>query len=342
MNVLNFSQNIKDCVANLLALSDYTKNIRLDPIYGGGNNRAYLITTDNEHYFLKHYYQDKYDSRHRLKVEFSFSTFAWNHGISCIAKPISCDENNSIAIYEYIQGRKLSVDEIGDKEIKQALDFIIKLNEKRVDLSAQNLSSASEACFSLSQHIHLIDKRIEKLAHIIINDDIDNEVDEFIRLDLVHHWEHLKNEMYSKLSTDFLNYQNKEIEERILSPSDFGFHNALLKHEHDIRFFDFEYAGWDDPAKLVCDFFCQPAVSVPEKYFSEFTNTISILTINPELFFNRMQWLLPLTRIKWCCIILNCFLPDRKAQKQFSLSITDEYRVGQIIKARNLFDLARN
>ena len=25
-------------------------------------------------------------------------------------------------------------------------------------------------------------------------------------------------------------------------------------------FIDFEYAGWDDPSKLICDFFCQPAV----------------------------------------------------------------------------------
>ena len=38
-------------------------------------------------------------------------------------------------------------------------------------------------------------------------------------------------------------------ETRCLSPSDFGFHNALLEATGKLRFVDFEYAGWDDPAK---------------------------------------------------------------------------------------------
>ena len=44
---------------------------------------------------------------------------------------------------------------------------------------------------------------------------------------------------------------------RCLSPSDFGFHNALLRGRpgvpgaRDWVFLDFEYFGWDDPAKTV-------------------------------------------------------------------------------------------
>ena len=56
------------------------------------------------------------------------------------------------------------------------------------------------------------------------------------------------------------------LEDRCLSPSDFGFHNALQSAAR-LSFIDFEYAGWDDPAKLVCDFFCQPAVPVPQEYW---------------------------------------------------------------------------
>ncbi len=41
----------------------------------------------------------------------------------------------------------------------------------------------------------------------------------------------------------------------IVSPSDFGFHNALLDDGGAISFLDFEYSGRDDPAKLDLRFF---------------------------------------------------------------------------------------
>ena len=42
-------------------------------------------------------------------------------------------------------------------------------------------------------------------------------------------------------------------EERCISPSDFGLHNAI-RTAADIRFIDFEFAGWDDPAKALVNF----------------------------------------------------------------------------------------
>ena len=63
--------------------------------------------------------------------------------------------------------------------------------------------------------------------------------------------------------------------ERCLSPSDFGFHNAILANDGRLRFIDFEYAGWDDPSKLICDFFCQPAVPAPPQAFDRFATAIA-------------------------------------------------------------------
>ena len=54
----------------------------------------------------------------------------------------------------------------------------------------------------------------------------------------------------------------------ILSPSDFGFHNVIKKNKK-LFFFDFEYAGMDDPVKLISDFICQPdyQLSKQQSYF---------------------------------------------------------------------------
>ena len=54
---------------------------------------------------------------------------------------------------------------------------------------------------------------------------------------------------------------NLVLDERIpgsdirLSPSDFGFHNALEDKNGTLIFMDFEYAGPDHPGKIVCDLF---------------------------------------------------------------------------------------
>jgi hypothetical protein len=120
-------------------------------------------------------------------------------------------------------------------------------------------------------------------------------------------------------------------DERILSPSDFGFHNAL-EDGGTIRFFDFEYAGWDDPAKMVCDFFCQPRVPVPIAYWRDFTEGAGLRADA----IRRAELLLPAYRLKWCCILLNDFLPEGRARREFAGGAApDEARLAsQLAKSR--------
>ena len=76
-------------------------------------------------------------------------------------------------------------------------------------------------------------------------------------------WELVKNE-------DVFSDEILAVDKRCLSPSDFGFHNSILDDNGRYYFLDFEYSGWDDPAKMVSDFFLQPAVSVSFEYFDDF------------------------------------------------------------------------
>jgi len=103
-----------------------------------------------------------------------------------------------------------------------------------------------------------------------------------------------------------------------LSPSDFGFHNSLIDEAGRFTFIDFEYAGRDDPAKLICDFFCQPALPVPLIHYERFAGRIfdglELSAPHPA----RCRSLLDAYRIKWVCIILNDFLPVGAARRAFA------------------------
>jgi hypothetical protein len=120
-----------------------------------------------------------------------------------------------------------------------------------------------------------------------------------------------------------------------VSPSDFGFHNAF-QTKRGLVFFDFEYAGWDDPAKMACDFFCQPELPAPVSAFEGFLNATLLPEWNPEAYARRVRLLLPAYRVKWACIILNVFLSAHVARRQFAdpTLASPEARERQWAKAR--------
>jgi thiamine kinase-like enzyme len=111
---------------------------------------------------------------------------------------------------------------------------------------------------------------------------------------------------YELSSHDF----NKQLEDEflILSPVDFGFHNALVKNQ-ELVFLDFEYFGLDDSTHLIGDVVLHPGMNIAEddkKYFAE----ISLELLSRKDPFNRARYhaLMPLYALRWACIILNPFL----------------------------------
>ena len=126
-----------------------------------------------------------------------------------------------------------------------------------------------------------------------------------------------------------------------VSPSDFGFHNALKTPDGRTRFFDFEYAGWDDPARMLCDFFCQPAVPAPLDYLVRFAASVSADSEEPDAMLARIRLLFPVYRIKWCCILLNDFLRVGDRRRRFALSDdAQERKASQLAKARLALEAA--
>ncbi len=340
MQTLEVNLQLKDVLMRMLNEPDENCDFIIEKIIGGGNNRSYKVIVNSKPYFLKHYYAD---NRKRLATDYNFSYFAFEDGIRCIAKPIAFDEDKSIALYDYISGRKISSGELCDNAIKQAIGFILELNRNRFSANALKLPIASEACFSLLEHVQLVDERVNALEDFSVEDAIDPRALDVVQNRLVSIWQKIRKNILEKNSEQIECVLG--LEERILSPSDFGFHNALLVGESDYNFFDFEYAGWDDPAKLVADFFLQPSVQVPMVYFADFACSIANLTKNPIATEKRIKILFPLFSLKWSCIVLNCFTKSHLLRKKFVNIVNDDFRRAQIVKAEKILDLiegARN
>lgn len=307
-------------------------NATLARLSGGGNNRTYRLVVEGRSHLLKHYFSSPGDTRDRLKAEFDFSAFAWRRGLRCLPEPLGRDDARHVGLYEFIEGRKLEPGEVGMAEVTQALAFLQDLNRHRGEGGAQQLPEASEACFSLAAHGQMLDRRLARLRGIEPTGPLHGEVRAFVEAELVPLWTHLKERLARGTEAPL------PASARILSPSDFGFHNALRHPDGRLTFLDFEYAGWDDPAKTVCDFFCQVALPVPPEAQAMFSQGVAADLPEPEALLARIEALMPLYRLKWICIVLNAFLPVSRERRAFAAEETRSKDLQQFERAKGLLE----
>lgn len=308
----------------------------IELIKTGGNNQALKLRIDQDIFFVKHYFSDKKASRNRGLHEHLFSSYLWSQRVRCIPEPILYSEELDIAFFSFLDGSHIS-SVPDDAHIEQALAFFRDINLFRNSEGAGRLPVAAEGCFSIASHLETVRKRMERLLGLQCSLEIDIEARDFVHDQLHPTWKELSGFLSSSQGDIGSEIPN---DLRCLSPSDFGFHNAI-ELEGRLYFLDFEYAGWDDPAKTMCDFFCQPKHPVPEKYLERVLDAISDgLSIDRTYLKNRFQLLLPVYAVKWCTIFLNDFLLDGDSRRVFAgdADSTTRKRI-QLQKAKDFFSM---
>ena len=306
----------------------------------GGNNQVCRAVVGKSNFLLKHYFWHPDDQRDRMQAELAFMHLAWRNGISAIPKIIGYDYEQRFGLFEYIEGRKLRSDEISTRHIKSILSFFVTLNQYRRTTAAQVLAQASEACFSIRDHLTCVEGRLSRLLEVDSSDTITEKAIIFSTESMSDTWLNIRETAIHKALSLGIDIDRKLSQPDIcLSPSDFGFHNAILTPKAELKFFDFEYAGWDDPAKMVCDFFCQPAIPVPEKYFQMVMAKLKTVFSEPDPIMARIELLMPVYRMKWCCILLNEFLPVGFKRRFFAQNTRPlNHRRLQLEKAKAYFN----
>ncbi|MBU1042271.1 MAG: aminoglycoside phosphotransferase family protein [Proteobacteria bacterium] len=288
---------------------------QLEPLLGGRNNRAFVLRAGTSCAFFKAYFRHPDDPRDRLRSELAFLAHAETMGIEAVTRVLGHNREAGLALFSFVQGRRLHPGEVRCPQVAAALDFYLALNTLPAELP-----NASEACFSLRQHLDCVERRVGRLARAAAKGRMRADAAGFVATDLSPAWERLRRSILADapklLGTDFDAPLAPDL--RRASPSDFGFHNALLTSEGALVFLDFEYAGLDDPAKMVCDFFCQPELPVPQKLWSRFLAHAAEASPDDAGLPVRAALLLPAYRLKWCCIMLNDFLALGAARRDFA------------------------
>lgn len=296
----------------LCAVAERPAPLSLRQLAGGKNNRVFAVATaGGPALILKSYHADPRDPRDRLFAEWSFLAYVWDRGVRAVPEPLAQERESHTALYTLVPGEKLDAGDITSDHIAQAARFICAANG--APREPDRLQPGSEACFSLADHVATVDRRVARLATLDPDAPHRERAETLVRTGLAPAWAKVRETIRAASDTATL-----PTAAQCISPSDFGFHNALVDGSGRVSFIDFEYAGRDDPAKLVCDFFCCPEIPVPLRHRGAFIDSLAEGLGLDAAFRLRCDLLLDAYRIKWACIILNDFLPMDAARRDFA------------------------
>ena len=312
----------------------------IEKIYGGGNSEVFLaIDSKNDSYCIKKY-PSVYSQNHysRLDREWLALTYLQGLGIKTLPTPITKDEKLNIGVYNWIEGENFSCRGLTENDIKKAVDFLVQINLAKDELLAKDLPDAREAYFSVISIKDNIFNRIDTLVNSENFSSHHKDMKSFLINDLNPFFDRV----YKQAIDGYQSIGIKETDEldmasRILSPSDFGFHNAIKK-VGAIYWIDFEYFGWDDPAKTIADFILHPAMQISlenQKLFvTSMLDRFKFSNNLPE----RLDLLIPVFGIKWCVIILNEFLHDGINRRKLAHGLKKATKIqkSQLKKAKSL------
>lgn len=299
---------------------------------GRGNSRVYKLSSEiNGAFALKVYPDLQKDPRPRLETEFSASLLMSTKGYP-VAEPIACDKNLGWGIYRWISDEPIGVPD--NEFMVDATDFIIRLlGDSRTNKSFDTFDLASEACISGAEIVNQIYRRLKMLMAID-----HQELSSFLRLELLPFMELITQKARSESGSLF----NSDLprSDQMLSPSDFGSHNALRPRGERATFIDFEYFGWDDPVKLVSDVYWHPGMRLNRPQREMWISRCLDIFSRDSSFSKRLNAYLPLYGIRWCLIVLNVYLRSgaenrlhANSEKDFDLTKTCNE---QLSKSRKL------
>ncbi len=296
-------------------------------LYGGRNSLVYKATAGDGTSCAAKRYFPRSSGRDHQRIEFDALTVLASLGVKNIPSAIELDKESKVTLLEFVEGEVGPPATLRQSDIDQAVAFVASLRfASRMDAKFEG--EASEAALQADHVVGHIRSRLEKLISTRI-DGQENDPTATIR-------QAMRNFVVGKLMPE-LKRASERLESmlgrdavcppegRVLSPSDFGWHNGVRRPDGTWLFWDFEHFGWDDAAKLIADFTLHPANRCPAEWRRAFVDScVRVFADDPGLP-GRILALSPLFVLKWCAILLNEFLPDHAARRTFATGEYSDY-----------------
>ena len=282
------SCNLMIKVSQNLQIRNDINNYEISKLSSGRNAGAYLIKSSGRNMVVKSYKQTS-ESYERFAREKLFLEHCLEKEIFCVPK---------INDYDY-RAKQILMEHLGNSsEIKMSMNTCLALFEFVKCLnknSSKKFSNAKDAYLDEMNVSLDIERRIQQVSNLKLTGPLKSYFEEVSHIFLSGSFSNLVN----------LPFQSDTVSKFVgfISPSDVGLHNMLLI-EQKYYFIDFEYSGYDNPLKFLCDFITNPDNDIDDILLPKVIDLFQAFFAIPvnEWIFDTLKFF----SIKWC-LILNSF-----------------------------------
>jgi tRNA A-37 threonylcarbamoyl transferase component Bud32 len=308
-------------------------------VSGGVNNLVYRCGSQGG-WIIKQYRKPKGGERDRMKAEVEFLRYANEVAGTYVPNLYIIDKERRCIILEELKGRKFDEKtKLYQSHLEHAAWFIESLNRDKVEARRKIRMRAGDGFFKVTDHLKNVKHRLSRLEWERLSSGYQVEAKPIVKM-VEESFAKVIEETEALVRSGIL-VDKLDEGDRIVSPSDFGYHNALWSGS-SVFFIDFEFAGWDDPTKTVVDFIFQPKVPVDNANL--LGKTILSLSAHGlrSQFKVRCNIMARILELKWLCIILNV-LDMRRLEEVNRVEqgkTSDEILTERLMTARLQIDLS--
>ena len=304
-------KRVKKIVQTLEDQNFYLTSI--DEIKGGRNSNIFKIAGEKQVYALKIYPDSK--GRERIRRE----SYIYKISDRCFSRYTPRMIRESIEenwmLFSWINADRAKLFTLND--ISHICNFLKEINDTSKVIEEKAMI-ATDACCSWETTIIELKRRINELKKLLMMRP-QNEESIAVYANILNN----SKRCISKLDDKRTKAHWKEIyKQKIISPSDMGVHNTL-RVDKGIKFIDFEYAGYDDLAKLICDIVIHPEYKLDKKKEDYLINEIAKKGLTAdEAWIKRYEDIKETRVCIWQTIMLRQYI---RGDKEISRNRIEEY-----------------
>jgi len=250
----------------------------------------------------------------RGQNEFDIISYLWDSGCRCIPQPHSFNAETNTGKYGFIEGKKLEINQITSKHIKEMIDFLVYSKS----LTSGWTGIGKEPCLATYDYRMNLEGRIIKLLAQKGESKLNKEAKLIAKI--------IEDNLREK--KDSLDLELLPKEQLMFNPGDFGVHNTIIRDDK-LVFIDLEYAGIDDIIRPGMMFITHPThLEISSTLLDEFEEEYKkqILTTDEDI--KRFNNMLYYNNLHWALIQLNFILPGHP-------KMSDAYKEDRIQTAMN-------
>ncbi len=296
------------------------------PLKGGANSRVAELCTSNGQRFIGKSYP--HDNRGRLEREVHFlETLSGTESVPTI---IASNVDAQAIVLTKLEGQPFANNShISSSHWSQCLEFLTYIQKYKNNYP----HTSAEGAATLQSHIAHIAKRRNHWLQAALEAPSSDPLSKWVLEKLEPAFQQIARQAI----TSPLFRVKPPANSLILSPSDFGLHNTLVSDSGTLAFLDFEYAGLDDPAKTLTDFFCQPKFPPPNGLYTKWKTVLqSLIPTTEQTGFNeRLPIVKACCAFKWIYIILQSNVTIDGQSTRYPIEMLNELqsRLDQILEA---------